>query len=106
MYLARGLQPHASSAPRVLDSPGQDAILAVKARLPEGLWPVSDRATVASDVGGHGLETGPSGKREVVYLQTLRRYAMDTIGLPTRPAHLSVYAEACLQALARQGWGE
>lgn len=31
---------------------------------------------------------------------------MDTIGLPARPAHLSVYAEACLQALARQGWGE
>lgn len=26
--------------------------------------------------------------------------------LPSRPAHLSVYAEACLQALARQGWGE
>lgn len=31
---------------------------------------------------------------------------MDTSGLPARPAHLSVYAEACLQALARQGWGE
>jgi hypothetical protein len=35
------------------------------------LWPVSDRATVTSGVGGRGLETGPSGKREVVYLQTL-----------------------------------
>lgn len=31
---------------------------------------------------------------------------MDTSGLPARPAHLSTYAEACLQALARQGWGD
>jgi len=31
---------------------------------------------------------------------------MDTIGLPARPVHLSVYAQACLQALAQQGWGE
>ena len=27
-------------------------------------------------------------------------------GLPARPAHLSVYAEACLQALAWKGWSE
>ena len=31
---------------------------------------------------------------------------MGKISLPSRPAHLSIYAEACLQALARQGWGE
>ncbi len=31
---------------------------------------------------------------------------MDTSSLPARPAHLSPYAEACLQALARQGWGD